>query len=132
MTRYWDLTKEQLNELREKGIDYDLEACLEENPQSFDVLDIDKVLAVREGENDGEDWHWILKLKDKRYCYLTGGCDYTGWDCQSSATSEFAKTAKMAANFVADDKEVYDFLMKQLKEKKSETWREKKDKEFGL
>src|SRR6185503_6561645 len=64
-----------------KGIDYDLEGCLEYNPQSFIVDDIKKVLAVIEGENDGSDWHWVLLLNDNRYIYLRGGCDYTGWDC---------------------------------------------------
>ena len=60
---------------------YDIRACLEYNPQKgFDVEDIDKVLAVVEGERDGKDWHWIFSLHDKRYVYLVGGCDYTGWD----------------------------------------------------
>ena len=25
---------------------------------------------------------FVLKLKDGRFAYLTGWCDYTGWGCQ--------------------------------------------------
>lgn len=69
----------------EHGIDYDLYACLEFNPQpGLDIQNIDKVLAVHEGERDEEDWQWIIRLIKKvdgmKYVYLVGGCDYTGWD----------------------------------------------------
>jgi hypothetical protein len=68
------------------------------------LSDIEKVLAVVEGESDGADWHWILKLKapvnKMRYVYLVGGCDYTGWDCQSWATHKFAKTPLQAAKLM--------------------------------
>ena len=64
-----------------KGIDSDLGACLEYNPQpDLTLLDIDKVLAVVEGDHDGPDWHWLIRALDGRIAYLTGGCDYTGWD----------------------------------------------------
>ena len=69
-----------------RGIDWDLVACLQYNAQDgFTVADIAKVLAVVEGENDGADWRWVLRLNDGRFVFLQGGCDYTGWDCQSSA-----------------------------------------------
>ena len=130
----------------EKGVDYDLSACLEYNPQSFTVLDIEKVLAVWEGERDEEDWRWVIKVNkqcaDKnggRFVFLQGGCDYTGWDCQSSADSKFAKTANQAAKFSTSgmrwnnekDEEVYKSLANQLKSKKSKTWREDKDVELN-
>lgn len=71
-----------------EGLDYDLQACLEYNPQAgYTVEEIAKVCAVIEGERDEASWHWILLLNDApgrdvsgRYVYLTGSCDYTGWD----------------------------------------------------
>lgn len=136
---YYDMTDEQK---AETGIDYDLCACLEYNQQSFTAEDVTKVLAVHEGENDGDDWRWVLRLNDGRFVFLQGGCDYTGWDCQSWATSQFADapegTAQLATKNLNDypyadnAQSVYDSLMSQLQEGKAETWREKTDKEMGL
>lgn len=141
--------------------DYDLEACLENNPQEFTFESVSKILAVWEGQNDGDDWRWILQLKDKRFVFLQGGCDYTGWDCQSWAASQFATTARKAAKFALGDfflkenqspynagmghmlsmlsgtyannfQEVYNSLLGQLKSGKKETWHEQKNKEFNL
>ncbi len=61
-------------------IDYDLRACLEYNPQTFGVDEIQKIHAVWEGENDSDSWRWVLQLKDGRFAFLQGWCDYTGWD----------------------------------------------------
>lgn len=151
---------EHEDEFKARGIDYDLAACLEYNSQSFDVMDIQKVLAVWEGENDGDDWRWVLQLLDGRYVFIQGGCSYTGWDCQSWAISEFTDTALNATEFAlgniapkdkspqdaglghmlsimtggytANFKIVRDALVKQLTQGKSKTWREGKDEEFGL
>lgn len=84
-------------------LDWDLKGCLENNPQSFVAEDIAEVLAVWEGENDGDDWRWVLRLNDNRFVFLQGGCDYTGWDCQSWATSEFTETAEQAADLALGD-----------------------------
>ena len=65
-------------------LDDDLVSAMENNLTFFGLDEIQEICAVVEGENDGPDWHWILLLKDGSYKYLTGGCDYTGWDCQSS------------------------------------------------
>ena len=72
---YYDLPPE-----RREQLDYDLYFCLEYNPQSFTESDIANVLAVHEGKNDGENWVWVLGMKDGRFAYLEGSCDYTGWD----------------------------------------------------
>lgn len=129
-------------EYTKRGIDYDLCACLEYNPQEgFTVDDIDKVLAVYEGANDAYDWRWVLKLKRTidKYVFLQGGCDYTGWDCQSSAWHVIRNTAYKASSHALDEyrscedfNAIWHSLNKQIRESKSETWREKKDKEFGL
>lgn len=58
----------------------DLHSAIRHNPAPFEYSDIEKILAEIEGEQDGDDWHWILKLKDGQFAYAFGGCDYTGWD----------------------------------------------------
>lgn len=123
-----------------RGIDYDLDACLEYNPQDgFAVTDIARVLAVWEGENDGDDWRWILLLNDGRYAFLQGGCDYTGWDCQSGADSAIVPTiadalaeAKKAYQHADNQAEVHAALARQLLGQKDQTWHERTGKELGL
>lgn len=100
---YWS------EDYKNRGIDSDLDNCLVFNPQSFTADDIERVLAVHVGENDGDDWRWVMKLKDGRFAFVQGGCDYTGWDCQSWAASAFADTPEEAAeyalgNFTVGDK----------------------------
>lgn len=41
------------------------------------------LLCVQHGENDEEDWVWLVATTSGEHWVLTGGCDYTGWDCQS-------------------------------------------------
>jgi len=74
---YYDLRDDQRKAM---NLDSDLGAALEYNPQPFNLLDIERVLAVVDGEHDESAWHWIIKLVDGRYVYMTGSCDYTGWD----------------------------------------------------
>ena len=135
---FYDLPDEQVKAM---NIDYDFTACLEYNPQSFNLLNVDKVLAVIEGENDKRDWHWVVRLKNHHLVYLRGGCDYTGWDCQSWADSVLLgadKTLEQAVEELKPDwsnEDTVGFaqeLQRQLDTQKTETWREKKDKEFGI
>ena len=147
---YYDTTKEWR---QTTGIDYNLWECLEYNAQKdFIILDIKKVLAVKEGERDQEDWHWILQLNNEKFVYLNGGCDYSGWDWRSNATSSLYETTEEALDAVIPDindnpilssygtsiefnlsKENLQFaLRKQIENSKLSTWRENKDKEFGL
>jgi len=163
---YWDLPKEEQDKIEAKGIDYDLRACLEYNPQKFTMFDIEKVLAVWTGEHDGDDWRWVIKVNKDcskanggRYVFVQGGCDYTGWDCQSWATSQFTKTPQSAAKLALGDvqigesqpfqaglghmlnilsgsydenfKKVYESLTSQLKSSKKKTFHEEKDDELG-
>jgi hypothetical protein len=58
----------------------DISYALEFNPQSYTVHDIKGIVAEVPGSHDEFDWHWILALKDGRFVYASGGCDYTGWD----------------------------------------------------
>jgi len=118
------------SEIDRIGLDYDLFACLEYNPQDgFNVNDIAKVLAYEPGEHDGAAYHWVLELKDRRFVYLTGSCDYTGWDCQSGATSEFCPSPEYAAGRAGSFETLN--LMEQISAgQKNGTWRDEKDKEF--
>ena len=64
---------------------YDLRAAIIENniqvPEDFTVAG--EVLSEHHDEGT---YHWLLlDNKTGKYLYLTGGHDYTGWDCQSSA-----------------------------------------------
>lgn len=45
----------------------------------FTREDVDEIIAMSDGENDGESWIGVFKLKDERYAYIEGSCDYTGW-----------------------------------------------------
>lgn len=117
-------------------LDYDLRACLEYNPQDgYGVDDIAEVLAVWEGQNDGDSWRWILRLNDDRFVFLQGSCDYTGWDCQSWAASVFAAGAievlALGMSEQQDRQDVHTELMIQLDSSKKKTWRESKDEEIG-
>lgn len=60
--------------------------------RSYGLDDIEDVIAVRDGENDGEEWLGLFKMKDGRFLYVFAGCDYTGWDCQSDGGSEWTST----------------------------------------
>jgi hypothetical protein len=133
--------------MNDQGIDYDLEACLQYNPQQFAIDDIARVLAVWEGQNEGDDWRWVLQLKHERgalgFVFLQGGCDYTGWDCQSWTVTRFGATAERAAKAgmthmlsvlrgnMSHAQEVYQSLLQQIRDgNKSQTWRESMDDEM--
>lgn len=52
------------------------------------------VLASRDGENDESAWMGVFLLKDGRYLYAEGSCDYTGWDCQAGNSLTVARTLR--------------------------------------
>lgn len=79
---------------------YDLRAACGEN--GIDSSDIEAVLLEITGENDERDWHWIVKTK-AGFAYITGGCDYTGWDCRSSADRHDAETLEGALALTPQD-----------------------------
>lgn len=80
--------------LREK-FGWDLVECILNNDidvgneKPLSPSDVAQILACVEGEHDGKDWHWILEIVGRwpRTIYLRGGCDFSGWDCQSWATA---------------------------------------------
>lgn len=54
--------------------------------------DVAEIIALVNGENDGDEWAGVFLLKDGRYCVATGSCDYTGWDCQAGNHLQVAAT----------------------------------------
>lgn len=75
------------------------------NCSSFSMKDIEKVLMSSEGENEIKDWMFAAKLKDGRFCFVSAGCDYTGWDCHSSGISLVASSWKTLFQFGISDGE---------------------------
>lgn len=68
--------------------------------------DVVKIIGLREGENDGEDWLCAGKLKDGRWFFLAAGCDYTGWDCQASGYAAIARNKKELIQFGLTEEEL--------------------------
>lgn len=61
--------------------DYDWsEACVSADLNPDDVAE---VFDMEEGENDGNSWLMLGRLKDDSFFFMSAWCDYTGWDCQS-------------------------------------------------
>lgn len=61
--------------------------------------DVAEVIAAVNGENDGDDWIGVFRLKDGRFLVAEGSCDYTGWDCQAGNTLQVAATLNDAITF---------------------------------
>lgn len=51
-------------------------------PPVPDSTVITSLICVKHGENDGENWEWLVAFASGRTYKLTAGCDYTGWGCQ--------------------------------------------------
>lgn len=116
-------------DLIERGIDSDLVSALRFNPISgITVDDIDRVLAVYQGEREEEDWRWIVRLKGKGLVYyLRGGCDFTGWDCASELVA-YLLTGTDVTELPDETETVIHVLYNQLvTDIKFQTWREAMD-----
>lgn len=66
--------------------DYDWQEAFKYADWTFD--DVAEVLASDDGQNDGDSWICVVRLKDGRFGFLSAGCDYTGWDCQAGGSSD--------------------------------------------
>lgn len=65
------------------GIRNELRYAMECNAGDIKYTDIKQILGCVCGENDDRSWHWLVETTDGKLWYVSGGCDYTGWDCQS-------------------------------------------------
>ncbi len=50
---------------------------------TFSREDVALIKGQVEGDNDGPSWIIYGQLKDGRWFFAEGSCDYTGWDCQA-------------------------------------------------
>lgn len=89
--------------MRDPGESYDLRAAIEYNPGEVAFEDIGAILFELTGEHDGAGYHWIVGLRDGCFAYLEGGCDFTGWDCQSHLNYHRAATLDEALALVVPD-----------------------------
>jgi hypothetical protein len=80
--------------------DADLTYGASENSLSKEVGNIANVLAQVPGEADGPSWYWLAKMKNGKYGLFWGGCDYTGWECQSSMWYKEADSAEEVVEFL--------------------------------
>lgn len=84
--------------LEEMQADYDWRHAFHEavegdyGPGYDDIGPVGKVvrlIACSAGVNDELDWLAVGEWDDGNFFVLSAGCDYTGWDCQSSGYIEF-------------------------------------------
>lgn len=47
--------------------------------QPFTREDVQRIIALDPGSNDGDSWLGVFLLRDGRYASLRAWCDYTGW-----------------------------------------------------
>ena len=50
---------------------------------TFSREDVALIKGQVEGDNDGPSWIVYGQLKDGRWFFAEGSCDYTGWDCRA-------------------------------------------------
>ena len=102
------------------AIGYDLVAALYNNPgnatpgHALVWTDLEGAAVLHEltGENDGPEWHWLVRLADGRHAYIHGGCDYTGWDCQSWADVHVAAAfAECMALVGQDERRIFEDMI---------------------
>jgi hypothetical protein len=70
--------------------DYDWKEAFEY--ADFLITDVVEIIAMEEGDNDGDDWIGVFKLSNGQFAWLSAGCDYTGWDCQATGDSAICNT----------------------------------------
>lgn len=69
----------------------------------FSKNNIKEVVACVCGEHDGRTWHWLVKHDNDKFYYISGGCDYTGWDCQSYLVFVEVESDKLQLAFEETD-----------------------------
>lgn len=73
--------------------------------EGFTIEDVEYIFETSEGQNDGESWLAVGKLKGGRFFFLAAWCDYTGWDCQAGGDSNVADTLDNLVRFCIGDRE---------------------------
>lgn len=65
----------------------------------FSLDDVKNIIALDEGENDGESWVIVVELNDGKFGYVDAWCDYTGWDCCAGGSSAISETFEHLQRF---------------------------------
>jgi hypothetical protein len=107
------MKKERIGKSYDETYSYDdLKYAIANNP--IEVKPV-WICAEKAGNNDEDSWVWIVECDDGQFAALMGGCDYTGWDYQSSlSVLGVAKTAKAAAEFVPEKEEYHPYLLRKI------------------
>lgn len=71
----------------------------------FPIEEVAEVIRAEEGENDGDSWLAVGRLKNGVYFLLSAWCDYTGWDCRAGGDSEEAATLEDLVRWRMTDKD---------------------------
>ena len=71
----------------------------------FTREDVVEIIALDEGQNDGDSWLLYGKLADGNYFFLSAWCDYTGWDCQAGGDSTMSHSKEDLERFSMSDKD---------------------------
>jgi hypothetical protein len=68
---------------------YDLSESVDRSEVGKD--DIKQIAAAWGDGPGGSEWTggFLMELKDGRWLYLTGWCDYTGWGCQDGIEEKY-------------------------------------------
>jgi hypothetical protein len=69
----------------------------------FNREDVREIAGLDLGEHDDRDWIVCGWLNDGRLFFLSAGCDYTGWDCQSGGRAYVANTWEEIALVMTDE-----------------------------
>jgi hypothetical protein len=67
--------------------------------KKYQLDEVSEVIATVEGENDGAEWCGLFRMSDGRFLVIRAGCDYTGWGCQESGSSDVADDLETAMAF---------------------------------
>ncbi len=60
--------------------------------ETFTREDVALIKGQSEGEREERSWIVWGQLKDGRWFFAEGSCDYTGWDCQASNAGAVASS----------------------------------------
>lgn len=71
----------------------------------FGPEEVAEVIAYSLGEHDAQNWLLVGRLDNGLFFFLDAGCDYTGWDCQSSGTATVSTSIDTLVAFALDDEQ---------------------------
>jgi hypothetical protein len=70
-----------------------------EQHREYHRSDVAHIIAIEDGENDGDDWLGVFEMTDGKFLVIRAGCDYTGWGCREGGSSDLADTLEDAIAF---------------------------------